>query len=62
MFQAWAVKIAKMLAHSTPSRLPGKSAMKPVTVIERKPRTGTDCRMSRIGSITLRAVTFFAAT
>src|SRR5258707_11964423 len=44
MFQACEVKIAKIAAHSTPRRLPGKSAMKPVTVIERKPRIGTDCR------------------
>ena len=50
MFQAWEVKMAKMAAHSTPSRLPGNSAMKPVTVIERKPRMGMDWRMSRSGT------------
>ena len=61
MFQACAVKMAKMLAHSTPSRLPGKSARKPVTVIERNPSTGTDCRMSSNGSMTLRARTLLAA-
>ena len=61
MFQAIAVKMAKMLAHSTPSRLPGKRAMKPVTVTDRKPSTGTDCRMSSSGSITLRARTLLAA-
>src|SRR5690349_22959933 len=33
MFQACEVKIAKMAAHSYPNRLPGKSAMKPLTVI-----------------------------
>ena len=49
MFQAWLVKIAKIAAHSTPSSRPGKGAMNPVTVIERKPRIGTDCRMSSTG-------------
>src|SRR5450830_757534 len=28
IFQAWEVKMAKMAAHSTPSRLPGNRAMK----------------------------------
>ena len=42
MFQTWLVKIAKIDAASRPSRLPGNRAMKPVTVIERKPSTGTD--------------------
>src|SRR5262249_28376098 len=46
MFQACEVKIAKIAAHSTPSSRPGNSAIKPVTVIDRKPRIGTDCRMS----------------
>ncbi len=55
MFHACAVKIAKMLAHSTPSRLPGNSARNPVTVTERKPSTGTDCRMSSVGSMIVRA-------
>jgi len=50
MFQAWDVKIAKIAAHSTPNRLPGNSAMKPVTVIARKPRIGIDCRMSSSGT------------
>src|SRR5215831_4304371 len=49
MFQAWLVKIAKIAAHSTPKRLPGKRAMKPVTVIERNPTIGTDCRTSTAG-------------
>ena len=40
-----------MLAHSTPSRLPGKRAINPVTVIDKNPRTGTDCRMSSAGRI-----------
>ena len=62
MFQACDVKMAKIAAHSTPSRLPGKRAMKPVTVIERKPRIGIDCRMSSSGTITRSAVLYFAAT
>jgi len=49
MFQACEVKIAKIAAHSTPNRLPGNSAMNPVTVIERKPRIGTDCSTSSAG-------------
>src|SRR5207253_1308815 len=49
MFQAWLVKIAKIAAHSTPSSRPGKRAMNPVTVIDRKPRIGTDCRVSSTG-------------
>src|SRR6516164_3641602 len=49
MFQACEVKIAKIAAHSYPRRLFGKSAMNPVTVIERKPRIGTDWRISRTG-------------
>jgi hypothetical protein len=61
MFQAWLVKMAKIAAHSTPRRLPGKSAMKPVTVIERKPRIGTDCSTSRIGISTFSACRLFAA-
>ena len=47
--------MAKMLAHSTPKRLPGNRAINPVTVIERNPSTGTDCRISRAGKITERA-------
>src|SRR5262249_15960026 len=34
MFQACEVKIAKTAGHSTPSWLPGNSAIKPVTVKE----------------------------
>src|SRR3984885_8034388 len=45
MFHACEVKMAKIAAHSTPSSRPGNSAMKPVTVIDRKPRMGTDWRM-----------------
>jgi hypothetical protein len=54
--------MAKMLAHSTPSRLPGKRAIKPVTVIDKNPSTGTDCRISSAGKIKARAARLFAAT
>src|SRR5215471_2898061 len=46
MFHACDVKIAKIAAHSTPNKLPGNRAMKAVTVIDKKPRTGIDWRMS----------------
>src|SRR5664279_2011714 len=49
IFQACEVKMAKMAAHSTPSKLPGNSAMKPVTEIERNPSTGIDCSTSSAG-------------
>ena len=62
MFQACEVKIAKIAAHSTPSSRPGKRAMKPVTVIDRKPRIGTDCRMSRIGIRIFSPCRLLAAT
>lgn len=62
MFQACEVKMAKMAAHSTPKRLPGNSAMNPVTVIDRKPRIGMDCRMSSSGTITRSAVRYLAAS
>ena len=52
MFQAWAVKMAKIAAHSAPSWLPGNSPMKNTTVKVRKPSTGTDCRMSSAGMMT----------
>ena len=61
MFHTWPVKIAKIAAHSTPSRLPGNNAMKAVTVADRKPSTGTDCSTSRAGKITARALLFLAA-
>lgn len=35
--------------------------MKPVTVIDRKPSTGIDCRMSSAGTITFSAVRFLEA-
>src|SRR5260221_3290428 len=62
MFQACEVKIAKMAAHSYPSSLPGKSAMKPVTVIDRKPRIGTDWRMSSTGMSSFSARRLLAAS
>ena len=62
MFQTWLVKIAKIDAASRPSRLPGNRAMKPVTVIERKPSTGTDWRMSSRGTSTRSARRLWAAS
>lgn len=61
IFQAIAVKIAKIDAASSPSSEPGKRARKPVTVIERKPSTGTDCRMSSAGTIRRSALRLRAA-
>ena len=55
MFQACEVKIAKTAAHSAPRIEPGKSPRKKVTVNDRKPKIGTDCRTS--GSFTQRYVT-----
>ncbi len=49
------VKIAKIDAHSRPSSEPGNRARKPVTVIDRNPRIGTDCRMSSAGRSTASA-------
>src|SRR6516225_222105 len=46
MFQACEVKIAKIAAHSTPSKLPGNRAMKGAIEIAWKPRIVTDCRTS----------------
>ena len=61
MFQAIEVKMAKIAAHSRPSSEPGNRAMKKVTVMARKPRIGTDWRMSRIGIKTIRARRLLAA-
>src|SRR5450759_3109027 len=61
MFQAWLVKIAKIAASSSPITLPGNRLMKNTTVKVRKPRIGTDWRMSRIGTITSPARRLFAA-
>ena len=62
MFQAWLVKMAKIAAHSAPSTLPGNRPRKNVTVNDRKPRIGTDCRMSRIGISTISARRLLAAS
>ena len=62
MFQAWEVNTANTDAASRPSSDPGNRARKNVTVTARKPRIGTDCRMSRAGIITRRARRFRAAT
>ena len=55
MFHTWEVKIANTAADSSPKVDPGKRAMNPVTVTDRKPRIGTDCRMSSAGRITFSA-------
>jgi hypothetical protein len=56
------VNIAKTAAHSAPKIEPGKRPRKKVTVKERKPRIGTDCRTSRIGIRTISARRLFAAS
>src|SRR5580698_1852430 len=61
MFQAWLVKMAKMAANSAPRTRPGASDMKNTTVIEMKPRIGTDWRMSRMGTSNLPARSLLAA-
>jgi hypothetical protein len=61
MFQACEVNIANIDAHSKPRADPGNSAMKPVIVIDRKPRIGTDCRMSSSGIKTFSARRSLAA-
>src|SRR3981081_1439668 len=61
MFHACDVKIAKIAAHSTPSRLPGNNAMNGAIAIAWKPRIGTDCRISSSGIITFSAALYFAA-
>ena len=49
MFHACDVKMAKMAANSNPSSDPGNKAMNAATVIDKKPRIGTDCKMSSAG-------------
>ncbi len=61
MFQAWAVKTAKIAAHSAPSSLPGNRFRKNATVKVRNPSTGTDCRMSSAGTTTIAALRLLAA-
>ena len=55
MFHAIEVKIAKIDAHSRPSSEPGNRSMNAVTVTDRNPSTGTDCRMSSTGISTFSA-------
>jgi len=55
MFHAIEVKMAKTAANSRPSSEPGNRLMNAVTVTVRKPRTGTDCRMSSSGMSTFSA-------
>ena len=61
MFQAWLVKMAKTEASSAPSTLPGNRLRKKVTVKVRKPRIGTDWRISRMGISTISARRLLAA-
>jgi len=61
MFQAWLVKMAKMAAHSAPNALPGVSERKNTTATERKPRMGTDCRISSMGMSSMPARLLLAA-
>ncbi len=61
MFQAWLVNTAKIAASSRPRTRPGNSDMKNTTVNERKPRIGTDCRMSSTGIRISPARRLFAA-
>src|SRR6202035_853803 len=61
MFQAWLVKIANTQASSPPNTLPGNKFMKKTTVKVRKPRIGTDCRISSSGISTISARRAFCA-
>src|ERR1700743_3652671 len=55
MFQAWLVENAHTQASAAPITLPGNRFMKNTTVKVRKPRIGTDCRMSSSGISTTSA-------
>ena len=61
MFQAWLVKMAKTQASSAPNTRPGDSDRNQTTVTDRKPRIGTDCRMSSSGTSKMPARGFLAA-
>src|SRR6478752_5639036 len=61
MFQAWLVKIANTEASSAPSTCPGNKFMKNTTVKVKKPRIGTDCKISSSGIITNSARRLLAA-
>jgi hypothetical protein len=62
MFQAWLVKMTKTEASSAPSTRPGKRCRKKTVVKVRKPRIGTDWRMSRMGISTMPARRDLAAS
>jgi hypothetical protein len=47
--------MAKTDAASKPNRLPLNKAINAVTVTERKPNTGTDCKISSSGTKTFSA-------
>jgi hypothetical protein len=61
MFQAWLVNMAKIATNSAPSTLPGASDMKNTVVTEMKPRIGTDCKTSSMGTRSLPARSLLAA-
>src|SRR5260370_1020690 len=62
MFQAWLVKISNTQASSAPNTRPGNRFRKNTTVKVRKPRIGTDCRMSGSGISTISGLRLFAAS
>ncbi len=62
MFQAWLVKIANTQASSAPRTRPGNKFRKNTTVKVKKPRIGTDCRMSSSGISTISARRLLAAS
>ena len=62
MFQAWLVKIANTQASSAPNTRPGNKFIKKMTVKVRKPRIGTDCKMSSRGISTISARRLLAAS
>src|SRR3984885_15820388 len=53
--------MAKIAANSAPSTRPGASDMKKTTVMDMKPKIGTDCRISRMGTSNFPARSLFAA-
>ena len=61
MFQAWPQKMVKTQASSAPNTRPGESDRNQTVVTDRKPRIGTDCRMSRRGTNSMPARGFLAA-
>src|SRR2546428_11204748 len=61
MFQAMLVKIRNTTASSIPIGLPWNVATKNTSAAGKKPRIGTDCRTSRIGSMITAAFLVVAA-